>query len=94
LITKKSAFSRDLSLDELIEITKTETRPDLPEGVTLIAKRLIGRAWSVHLNERLTFQEIVTSLENIQFKVTKGFGMLEVFSFVRKSESLFKQSKS
>jgi serine/threonine protein kinase len=62
-------------------------RPEIPEFVSQAARKLIHECWAGHPDDRPSFEEIVESLEAMEFKLTAGVDSAKVAAFVRKIEA-------
>jgi hypothetical protein len=68
------------------KIVIENARPEIPDSVVPPARELIADCWEADPDDRLTFEEIVDRLEEMEFKVTAAVNSAKVVKFVRRIE--------
>jgi serine/threonine protein kinase len=83
LLIGEPAFSPTTRTLELRSLLRGPTRPDLPEDMHEVVKRIIQKNWLAEGSQRGNFDEIWDMLDGIDFKLTPGVDSEKVRQFVR-----------
>jgi serine/threonine protein kinase len=82
LTSKRPAFPRDASPEQVGVFIRGGQRPEIPEGVGPVVRRLITRGWAAEPALRPSFDGIFAELMDIQFVVVDGVRWMKVAEFV------------
>jgi serine/threonine protein kinase len=87
LLTGQPAFSKELTLDEMMfKVAVKHEMPDIPEFVVPFARELITECWAEEPHHRISFDDIVDWLKEMNFKVMPNVNPLKLAAFVKKIE--------
>ena len=79
LLAGTRVFSESLSPERVLQMARDGIRPEIPETIHEDVRKLISKCWDPSPLARPEFNEIVSTLENIKFKLIPGV----VSEFVR-----------
>jgi serine/threonine-protein kinase len=94
ILVGQPVFKPTLSSHRVTCLAGERTRPELPATMRSEVQNLIGRCWSVEVNERPSFSEIWTALEGIEFRISEGVDSSAVLTYVSDIRSEVEASKA
>jgi hypothetical protein len=83
LVTKEPVFPNGTPLQVIQEKGKRGERPEIPEAVHPVVRRVVTQGWAAEPSVRPSFDQILTSMKDIQFRIVDSVIWWQVDRFVQ-----------